>query len=57
MKVVSLFCGCGGTDFGMVRGFNFLGKRYKRHPLEIVYVNDIDPLAADIFNANFKIKC
>jgi len=57
MKVASLFCGCGGTDWGMVRGFNFLGKRYKKHPLEIVFANDNDKRAAEIFNANFEIQC
>lgn len=57
MKIVSLFCGCGGTDVGIQGGFSFLGLGYQKHPVEIVYANDNDPAAAQIFNANFKIKC
>lgn len=26
IKIVSLFCGCGGMDLGMIGGFDFLGK-------------------------------
>ncbi|MDO4949706.1 MAG: hypothetical protein Q4E55_06010 [Bacteroidales bacterium] len=26
LKVASLFCGCGGSDLGMVGGFDYLGK-------------------------------
>ena len=26
LKVASLFCGCGGTDVGLLGGFDFLGK-------------------------------
>lgn len=57
MKIVSLFCGCGGTDVGMRGGFSFLGANYKKHPVEIIYANDNDPAAAQIFDVNFKIKC
>ena len=57
LKVVSLFCGCGGTDVGMTGGFNFLGRKYTRHPAEIIYANDNDPAAAAIFNVNFRTKC
>lgn len=57
LKVASMFCGCGGTDVGMQGGFVFLGKKYARNPVDIVYANDIDPVAAEIFNINFKIKC
>ena len=42
LKVASLFCGCGGTDLGMLSGFKVLGKEYKKNPLDIVYANDID---------------
>ena len=35
LKVASLFCGCGGSDLGMVGGFDYLGKRYEELPLEI----------------------
>jgi len=57
IKVASLFSGCGGTDLGIEGGFNFLGKYYKRHNTEVVYANDIEQSACDIFNANFNVKC
>lgn len=57
LKVASLFSGCGGTDIGMAGGFTFLGKKYPSNPVEIVFANDIDPSAAEIFNANFGIEC
>ena len=57
LKVASLFSGCGGTDVGMAGGFIFLGKKYINNPVEIVFANDIDSSAAEIFNANFEIKC
>ena len=56
LKVASLFCGCGGTDVGMVGGFDFLGKHYGKNPVEIVYANDIEKSACDIFELNFGLK-
>lgn len=56
LKVASLFCGCGGTDVGMVGGFDFLGKHYESNPVEIVYANDIENSASDIFEKNFDVK-
>ena len=29
IKVASLFCGCGGTDVGLLGNFEYLGKKYK----------------------------
>lgn len=55
LKVASLFCGCGGTDVGMLGGFDFLGKTYGKHPLEIVFANDIEASACEIFEANFGL--
>jgi len=57
IKVASLFSGCGGTDLGFEGGFNFLGKHYRRLNTEIVYANDIEKSACEIFNKNFNIKC
>ena len=56
IKVASLFCGCGGTDVGFLGGFDFLGKHYKSNNMEIVYANDIEQSACDIFQDNFGIK-
>lgn len=55
LKVVSLFCGCGGTDVGLLGGFEFLGKKYSSNNMEIVYANDIDDNACSIFQENFGI--
>ena len=56
LKVASLFCGCGGTDVGLLGNFDFLGKHYESNNMEIVYANDIDDNACRIFEENFGIK-
>jgi DNA (cytosine-5)-methyltransferase 1 len=56
IRVVSLFCGCGGTDVGMAGGFDFLGKHYKKHNVKLVYANDFEPSACSIFKENFGIE-
>ena len=56
LKVASLFCGCGGTDVGILGNFDFLGKHYASNNMEIVYANDIDDNACRIFEENFGIK-
>ena len=56
LRAASLFCGCGGTDLGLTGNFEFLGQRYARNNIEIVYANDIDKNACRIFESNFKIK-
>lgn len=55
LKVASLFCGCGGTDVGLLGGFDFLGKHYVSNEMEVVYANDIDDNACNIFKQNFGI--
>lgn len=55
LKVASLFCGCGGTDVGLLGDFDFLGKHYESNGMEIVYANDIDDNACNIFKENFGI--
>lgn len=54
LKAVSLFCGCGGADLGLIGGFDYLGKRYKKNPVEIVHASDIDHKAVRTYNENFK---
>lgn len=56
LKVASLFCGCGGTDVGLIGGFDFLGQHYSENNIEIVYANDIEESACTIFEKNFGIK-
>ena len=55
--VASLFTGCGGGDLGLHGDFTFLNNTYEKLPYKLVYANEIDPKIADIFNANFNIKC
>lgn len=43
MRVASLFCGCGGLDYG-----------FKKAGYELVWSNDFDKYAVQTYNANFK---
>ncbi len=56
LRVASLFCGCGGTDVGLLGGFDFIGKHYANNNIEIVYANDINDNACKLFEANFNLK-
>lgn len=55
-RVASLFCGCGGSDLGMIGGFSYLGKEYAALPFDITYSVDIDAKAIETYNANFQHK-
>ncbi len=57
VRVASLFCGCGGMDLGILGGFKYLGKEYKKNPFEIVYAIDNDDYCTKIYNDNFTQKC
>ncbi|MCD8386314.1 MAG: DNA (cytosine-5-)-methyltransferase [Bacteroidales bacterium] len=57
LKVLSLFCGCGGMDLGMLGGFEYLGHPYPEHPFEIVKAYDNDPYCTKIYDENFSHKC
>lgn len=45
MKVASLFCGCGGLDYG-----------FHKAGYEIVWANDFDKYAVETYNRNFPNK-
>lgn len=53
-SVVSLFSGCGGSDLGLIGGFDFLGKKYKKNNFEIIWANDLDRDACQTFANYFK---
>lgn len=55
LKVASLFCGCGGTDIGMQGDFDYLDQYYASNNINIVYANDIEKTACDLFERNFGI--
>ncbi|WP_219410265.1 DNA cytosine methyltransferase [Proteus terrae] len=54
LKAVSLFCGCGGTDVGLKGNFKFLNQHYSDNDIKIVFANDIEQKAIDIFVENFS---
>lgn len=56
LRVASFFCGCGGTDVGLLGNFDFQGKHYASNNMEIVYANDIDSNACALFEENFGVK-
>lgn len=56
LKVISLFSGCGGADYGLLGGFRYINKTFKKLPIEIVHASDIDLKAVNTYNANFKHK-
>ena len=57
LKVVSLFCGCGGMDLGLTGGFDYLGKSYPALPFQLSLAIDNDPYCTRIYNDNFEHKC
>lgn len=56
LRVVSLFCGCGGAEVGLLGNFEYLGHHYRSLPYEIVFALDIDKKAVETYNLNFKEK-
>lgn len=44
-------------DLGVIGGFSYLGKEYKKNPFEIVYAVDNDEYCTRIYNENFAHKC
>lgn len=50
--VVSLFCGCGGLDVGMLGGFDFLGSWYPELPFKLIGAYDNDHRAIDTYRLN-----
>lgn len=54
IKVASFFCGCGGSDLGILGDFTFLKDYYAPLPFEISYALDFDKYAVETYNANFK---
>ncbi len=55
LKIASLFCGGGGTDIGIEGGFTFNNTYYTGNNAVVVYANDIEGGARDIFEANFNL--
>jgi DNA (cytosine-5)-methyltransferase 1 len=58
-SVVSLFAGCGGLDLGIRGKFDFLGKRFKRLPFELLWANDFNQKACETYAQNLgtHIRC
>ncbi|MDP8243293.1 MAG: DNA cytosine methyltransferase [Candidatus Hinthialibacter antarcticus] len=51
-SAISLFSGCGGMDLGFLGGFQFLGRRYKKNPINVIWANDISSSACNTYRAN-----
>lgn len=54
IKVASFFCGCGGSDLGIIGNFIFLNQNYPELPFNINYALDFDKYAVETYNANFE---
>jgi DNA (cytosine-5)-methyltransferase 1 len=54
IKVASFFCGCGGSDLGILGDFEYLNNKYSSLPFEINYALDFDRYAVETYNANFQ---
>ena len=52
IRILSLFCGCGGADLGLMGGFAFLDKFYTSLNVEIVHASDIDEKCIKTYNSN-----
>lgn len=52
-SVASLFCGCGGSDLGLLGDFTFLGRHYPRLAFDIAFAVDFDKHAVETYNRNF----
>jgi DNA (cytosine-5)-methyltransferase 1 len=52
--VISMFSGCGGMDLGFKGGFEIFGRRYRSHPFEIVWANDLNVAACETYRRNLS---
>ena len=53
LTVASFFCGCGGSDLGILGDFSYLKNYYTELPFRIVYAVDFDKFAVQTYNSNF----
>ncbi|MDR1390235.1 MAG: DNA (cytosine-5-)-methyltransferase [Treponema sp.] len=53
-KAVSLFCGCGGADLGLLGEFTYNNQNYGKLPFKIIYATDIDEKAVSTYKKNFS---
>lgn len=53
-SVVSLFSGCGGLDLGFVGDFKFRHLTFPANNFKLVFSNDIDASATNVYDANSK---
>lgn len=54
LKVLSLFSGAGGLDLGFHGDFEFRGRKFPETAFEVVFSNDFDSSACDVYNKNIK---
>lgn len=56
INVASFFCGCGGSDLGLIGDFDYLGNHYDELDFDISFAVDSDKYAVNTYNYNFKHK-
>jgi len=54
MRVASLFSGCGGLDLGFLGDFEFRNHKLPKNNFELVFSNDFDRNARQIYDQNSK---
>jgi DNA (cytosine-5)-methyltransferase 1 len=52
IEAVSLFCGCGGLDLGLLGGFEYLGETFAPLPFSVRAGYDNDPGAIETYRLN-----
>jgi len=55
-SMVSMFSGCGGMDLGFVGGFQIFGRDYAKHPIDIVWANDLNAAACETYRRNIGLE-
>ena len=53
-NVISMFSGCGGMDLGFSQEFAYCGSVFPALPYRIVWANDSDRYAVEVYNHNFE---
>lgn len=56
LTIASFFCGCGGSDLGILGDFDYLNQHYSKLPTKVNYAVDFDKFAVQTYNANFSHK-
>jgi len=53
LTVASMFAGCGGLDLGLEGGFEYLGQKFGKLPVDVIAAYDNSKDAVETYNLNF----